>query len=117
LKDGNEEELGRVEQVIYNFLQLSRNLKLADIFSINSQMSSLPTTEPKTLRVRNRVKDYLNAHKIVKDAMMVSSFLVGCIVSAYMLVTYIGISRDYAFGGAVAVFVGLFTVYYLRPKP
>ncbi|MGD0979556.1 MAG: hypothetical protein ABR962_10515 [Candidatus Bathyarchaeia archaeon] len=117
LKDGNEEELGKIEQVIYNFLQMSRNLKLEDIVSINTQMSSLPTTEPKTLGVRSRIKNYLNLHRIVKDAMMVSSFLVGCIISAYVLVTYVGISKDYAFGGAVAVFVGLLTVYYLRPKP
>jgi len=117
LKVGNDDELEKVEQIMRNFLHLSRNLKLEDIISLNEQMSKLPTTEPLRIGFRNRARNYLNVHKVLKNALVVSTFLVACCVFYYLVVTYIGIAKEVVFGSAVVLFVGFITVYYRRqPK-
>jgi len=117
LKKGNEDELGRVEQIMRNFLHLSQNLKLEDILSLNEQISKLPTTEPLRIGFRNRARDYLNVHKVLKNVLVVSTFLVVCCIFYYLVVTYIGIVKEVVFGSTVVLFVGFITVYYRRqPK-
>jgi hypothetical protein len=114
LKEGNEDELGRVEAMMRNLLYLSKNLKLEDLLTLNEQMSKLPTTESLKIGFGDRMKNYFNAHKIMKDAVFVSTFLVVCSVFYYLAVTYIVITKEVAFGGAVALFVGFITVYFRR---
>lgn len=117
LKVGNDDELETVEQIVRNFLHLSTNLKLEDILSLNEQMSKLPTTEPMKVGFRNRARNYLNVHKVLKNVLVVSTFLVLCCVFYYLVVTYIGIAKEVAIGSTVVLFVGFINVYYRRqPK-
>lgn len=114
LKEGNDDELGRVEQIMRNLLHSSQNLKLEDILSLNEQMSKLPTTEPLAIGFRNRAKNYLNVHKVLKNVLVVSTFLVVCCVFYYLVVTYMGIAKEVVFGSTVVLFVGFITLYYRR---
>jgi hypothetical protein len=114
LKDGNEEELETVGQIMRNLLYESDNLKLEDIISLNEQMSKLPTTEPLKIGFHNRLKNFLNAHKILKNVLVVSTFVVLCCVFYYLVVVYLEIAKEVVFGSTVVLFVGLITVYYRR---
>ena len=117
LKEGTEDELGRVEQIMRNFLHSSQNLKLEDILNLNEQMSKLATTEPLKIGFRNRARNYLNVHKILKHVLVVSSFVFVCCAFYFLVVTYIGIQKEVVFGSTIVLFVGFITVYYRRqPK-
>lgn len=117
LKEGNEEELNKVENIMRAFFYSSKNLKLEDILRLNEQMSGLRTTEPLKIGFRNRAVNYLNVHKILKNVLIVSTFLVVCCAFYYLVVTYLGIAKEVVLGSTVVLFVGLITVYYRRqPK-
>ena len=116
LKDGNEEELEKVEHIIRNLLYKSKNLKLKDIVTLNEQMLKLPTTEPLRMNFYNKIKNFLDVHKILKNVLVVLTFVVVSCAFYYFSVTHLEIAKDVVFGCTVALFVGFITVYYTR-KP
>ena len=118
LKCGNDEELGKIEQIMRNFLSVSKNLKIEDIITLNGQMSSrLLSTEPVKMGLLRRIWNYFGVHKILRHGLVVSAFAIGCCVFYYMIVTYVEISKEVVFGSTIVLFVGLITIYFRRhPK-
>lgn len=112
LKDGDDELLGKVEQHMRNFRAYSRNLDVESINILNKRMSAnLPSTESIKIGFRDRLSMFFSTHKILKHGLFVSTLLIGCCVLYYMAVSHLGISRDYSFGGSVAIFLGILTIY------
>jgi len=118
LKDGDDNLLRKIEQVMRNFLAESRSLNLEGINSLNKQMSSgLPTAESMKVGFRDRLLSFFGAHRILKHGVFALTVFVGCCVFYYTLVNYLQIVKEYALTVSVASFLGLVTIYFRRqPK-
>lgn len=117
LKDGDHESLVKVEHIMIMFNYLE-GLSLETINTVNKTAISvnLPTTEGREAGFLNRLSNYLRTHKVAKDGLFVSLLIAGCCVFYYLLVTYVGIIKEYAITVGVAVFIGLLTIYYRRQQ-
>ena len=113
LKDGDDELLGKIKQHMRNFHVYSKNLDVESINILNKRMSdNLPS--PTKIRFRDRLSDFFTAHKILKHGLFVSTLIIGCCILYYVAVSHLEILKEYAFGGSVAIFVGLLTIYFAR---
>lgn len=118
LKDGDDEILSKIEEIMRYSHFASKSFDLEVVNNLNERMSTkLPTTEEMKVGLHDRLSAYFGTHKIAKHGLFVASLLFGCCVFYYMAVTHLEISKDYAFGGGVAIFIGLTTIYFRRqPK-
>ena len=98
-----------------NFLMESRSLDIEGIERINKQMSSR-LNEIKSIGYRERLSTLLSAHKVLKHGLVILSFAIGCWGFYYLVVVHGDISKEYAFTGTVAGFLGLLTLYF-RKQP
>jgi len=116
LKDGDDESLKKINKIMRNFLVKSRSLDLKGINSINEEMSSR-LDEIKTIRFRDRLSTFFSTHTVAKHGLFISTLSIGSCVFYAIAVTYLGISKNYSFGGSVAIFLGLLTIYFTKqPK-
>lgn len=117
LKEGDDELLRQAQNAI-DYYHLVTAFSLESINKLNEQMSSrLPSRERMRTGRHHRLIDFLRIHKITRHALFTLSLIIGCCAFYYMAVGHLGVSKDYAFGGSVAIFVGLLTVYFAKqPK-
>lgn len=118
LKDGDDQLLSQIEQIMRNFHGESRRFSLEGINKINEQMSSrLPTTEKLKVGFRHGLSIFLNTHKILRHGLFVTSLLVGCFALYYLLIEQVEIQKEYAVTVSVAAFLALLEIYFRRqPK-
>lgn len=116
LKGKSDKSLKNVEQIMVNFLAESRSLDLEGIKRINKQMSSkLDKTEYITFS--SRLSNFFSAHKILKHVLFVSTVIVGCCVFYFMILNYVGISKEYVFVATITLLAAMLTIYFTRqPK-
>lgn len=119
IKKGDEEILKQVSQIMYNFLYSPQGLSIEVLKEVNGQMTErLPNDEPFQKGRISRISTYVQTHKVVKHFIFILGFGVICVSLGYLGVTYLGIVKEYAWTGAIALFVGLLIVYFSRqPKP
>ena len=118
LEEGKEEDIERVKQIMSFLLSVSGHLELNNIITLNREIVKIPSREPSDLvGLRSRIANYLTAHRVLKNVVVLSTVAVACCVFYYFVVTYAEVAKEYAFTGAIALFVAFVTVYYRRsPK-
>jgi hypothetical protein len=113
IEDGDDEMLTKTGRIMYNLLW--GNLSVDTIKRLNTQMVEiLPNREPLKMGMRNRLSNFLIVHKTMRDglAVILSSAVA---IAFYSLAIYFQwASRDYAFAGSVAIFIGLLTIYFTK---
>lgn len=116
LKEGNDELLGKVEQIMRNFFSESKSLTMDSINKLNEQMRL--RLEEKGIKPSHResLMNFFRIHRIVRHGFFVLTLTIGCSVFYYIAVGYLQIVKEYAFTGSVAIFLGLLTMYFAR-KP
>jgi len=115
LKDEKDESIIDVEQIMRNFLTVSRSLDLKGINSINKQMSS-KLNAIKSVGFRDRLSTFLNAHGVLKHGLATVSLVIGCGVFYYIVVSYGDIPKEYVFTVTGAGFLSLLALYF-RKQP
>ena len=117
LKDGSDEMLAVAKQIIRDFLAYSMNLSIEGIIKTNEEIS-MKIKEVQTLgghpSFSERVTELINTHRLMTGIFFVTTVTVGCIFFFYAMVTYVGIVKEYAFGGSIAIFIGLLTIYFTK---
>ncbi len=114
LRTGNDEALGKIEQLMNNFFW--EPFSLESIGKLNDGLAKLSTTRWITIRLGNRWRIF-DTHKILKHEVVISALAIFCFVFSYVMVVYVEIQKEYVFGGAIALFIGLLTIYFRRqPK-
>jgi hypothetical protein len=117
LKDGDSELLGKVEQIMRNFTAPPIILSLEKINKLNEDSSGrLPNRKPIQVGLRGHLSIFLSTHRILKHGLIVFSFLIICVIFYYMVITFQWASKDYAFAGSIAVFIGLLTIYSAKQR-
>lgn len=115
LKDGDDETLNKIEEIVRYSYFASKSFNLEVINNLNERMSTkLPTTKTLKKEPLHRFKNFFTAHKVIKHGLVVSTlFIVSC-VFFYVAVVSVEITKDYAFAGSVAIFIGLLTIYFTK---
>ena len=115
LKDGDDETLNKIEEIMRYSHLASKSFNLEVINNLNERMSTkLSTTETLKVGLTHRLKNFLTAHKFIQHVLVISTlFIVSC-VFFYVAVVSVGITKDYAFAGSVAGFIGLLTIYFTK---
>lgn len=110
-----QQAYSRLESLAFIFIEpatIAQNLPLC-----NQMLEELPEEVLITFRFRERLSIFFSAHKILRDVLVLSTFIIGSCVFYYMAVGYLDIVKEYAFTGSVAIFIGLATIYFRRqPK-
>lgn len=113
IKDGDDETLRKAGQIMYNLLW--GNLSVDAIKTLNTQMSEgLPNREPLKMGMKNRLYGFLVVHKTLRDGLVVVLSSAVAVVFYSLAIYFQWASRDYAFAGCVAVFIGLLTIYFTK---
>jgi hypothetical protein len=103
LKESENASTMKIEAIMMDFLAKLRSLNLEGINFVNQEMSTLPS--PKTAAVDNRstledqIKDMSNAHRTMTNLFFIFSLVAGCIVFYWLVTSYVGIIKEYAFAG------------------
>lgn len=113
IENGDDEMLKKTGRIMYNLLW--GHLSLDTIKRLNTQMSEgLPSREPSKKGLKNRLSNFLVVHKTIRDGLAIVSSSAVAVVF-YNLAMYLQwASKDYVFGGAVAIFIGLLTIYFTK---
>jgi hypothetical protein len=120
LEKGSQEKLDQVEQIITNLLAETSHLTVEGIVNINTQVSS--RLKPKEVQIlgksssNEKLVDFFHNHKMVANTFFIVSLIVGCALFYQGATIYMGIVKEYAFAGSVAIFVGLTGVYFTKRK-
>lgn len=121
IKDGDDELLRKVSQIMFSFQFFSKKLSIEKINKLNQQMSEkegrrLPNQEPLKVGHFTRFTRTLQTHKSLKHCVTVSGFAVISIVLGYIGINY-GLAKEYAWMGAITLFIGLTGIYFAgQPK-
>jgi len=117
LKDGDNETLITVGKILSPFQRECTSLDLEKIKNLNQQLSCLSKTERIEVGLRKRLSTFFSSHKIVKHGVFISILALACCIFYYISVSLIMIAKEYAFGGSVAIFIGVLTIYFAKqPK-
>jgi len=117
LKEGSDEELAVAKQIMSDLLYYSLNLSIEGIIKTNDEIS-VQIKEVQTLgghpSFSERITESISTHRLMTSIFFVTMVTVGCIFFFYAVTTYVGIVKEYAFGGSVAIFIGLLTIYFTK---
>ncbi|MDH5481677.1 MAG: hypothetical protein OEY22_02190 [Candidatus Bathyarchaeota archaeon] len=114
IKDGDEELLKQVSQIIYNFLISSRDLSIEGINEINRQMSErLPSKEPLKLGLLAKGAKLIKAHGALKHSLALITIGISSFIIGYIGWTY-GVPVEYAWMGGIAIFVCFTGIYFQK---
>ena len=92
-------------------------LSSRDVIKLEDAFAKLPLNEEKTkLSNVERLTNFFNTHRILTNTLFVVIVIFSCAFFYYIVTVYGGISKDFAFGGIVAIFVGALTIYFTRRK-
>ncbi len=64
------------------------------------------------LGIRDQVRDFIRSHNTLKAILVGSSFIIGCFVFYFAVVSYSDIPKGYILGASVALFIGLLGIYF-----
>lgn len=64
------------------------------------------------LGTRDLVRDFIRSHSTLKVILVGSSFIIGCFVFYFAVVSYSDIPKGYVLGASVALFIGLLGIYF-----
>ena len=116
IKSRDDELLQRVNRIMRNLWGYSRSLKLEYVEALNEQMTSredtmLPSKEP--LRIYfHKILASLKSRMLLEYVPAVTISGIISIVLGYVGITYVGIDRNYAWGGSIALFGILLASYF-----
>jgi hypothetical protein len=114
LEHGQDELLSEILTMMHN--SSIQVLTLNSIKNFNEQMSKLPTQEIPKSGISYRVSNFFVSHRFVKHGTFSFVILVVSVVFYYAVNTFMGISKDDAFLGAVAIFACFLTIYFATQR-
>jgi hypothetical protein len=81
---------------------------------LEEAFSQLTLTEGKTveLSLYKRMENFFGTHRILSNTIFVIVLVSSCIIFYSAVTVYVGIAKDYAFAGSIALFVGILTLYF-----
>lgn len=93
----------------------SNNLTVESIDVINTQISKM-IDEQKPYRIGyiSQCSRFLRYHKVFRHSLTVSVLAIICVALGYIGVSYIGITKEYGWIGAITIFVCLLSIYFAR---
>lgn len=123
IKDSNLDSVMKVEHLRQIALAIY-SLDPTKLDAVNGTLETEPSYKKAVIKIGERKGEGIGyralrlfrANDILRIGLVLSLSVVACIFFYYMLVNYVGIHKDYASGEAVALFIGLLTSYFLRPK-
>lgn len=98
------------------FSEAEKPISLDDIIAKSKDLERYKLIEDleEPMRFRDHLSMFFSAHKFLKHGLVVSTVTIGCCVFYYMVVSYLEISKEYAFTGSVAIFLGFLTIYFTK---
>jgi hypothetical protein len=116
IRNGDDEQLRRVNHIMYNLWGYSRVLKIEDIEALNEQMSKkedtmLSNKEPVKVNYQKMLAS-LKSIKFLEYVPAATILAVICVILGYVGVVYFDIDRNYAWGGSIALFGILLGAYF-----
>lgn len=117
LKDGSDEKVALAKQILQDFLVYLMNLSIEGITKTNEEIS----TQIKEVQIlgahpsfSEQVTEAINTHRLMVSIFFVTTVTVGCIFFFYAVTTYVGIAKEYVFGGTIVIFIGLLTIFFTK---
>jgi hypothetical protein len=116
LEHGEDSFLTQIQLIMMNFFMQLGNFKLDMIKNFNEQMLRLPIEKTAKIGRLDRLSNFFMMHRFLKHTSVGLILAFACGVFYYSVVTFLGISRDIVFGGALLIFTALLTIYFSREK-
>jgi hypothetical protein len=115
LENCSEEVLKNVKLIMRLIYVKSKNLTVESIDVINTQISKM-IDEQKPYRIGyiSQCSRFLRYHKVIRHSLTVSVLTIICVALGYIGVSYIGITKEYGWIGAITIFVCLLGIYFAR---
>jgi len=115
LREGNDEDLARVNQIMYHLFAVSRvSLKIEDIQTVNTKISdNFPKERQFKIGFSAKTSDFFRTHKISKHFLVVMALVGLCILLGYGALSF-GASIDTALIVSVTLLASLLVVYFTR---
>jgi len=115
IKDGDEEILKKVANVMFSFENYLTVFSIESINNINKQISEeLPNREPLKMGYLMRFSMFLKSHNYIRHSFATSIIVTVCILFAYTLLTYSNVAKEYILASSVALFGILLGTYFSR---
>ena len=97
------------------FGEVEKPISLDDIIAKNKDLECYEPMEFKeTIRFHDRLLTFLSSHKILRHGIFVFTLIIACCVFYYMVVCYLGISKEYALTASVAIFLSFLATYFTK---
>lgn len=114
LKKDDDKALSEIEQHMRNFFW--EPFSIESINKMNEGLSKLSSTSETITMVIGEQPKFFERYKIVKHGLVVLTLIIGCTIFFNVVVSFSQIQQEYVFGGAIALFIGLLTIYF-KQKP
>jgi len=115
IKDGDEEILKKVANVMFSFENYLTVFSIESINNINKQISEeLPNREPLKIGYLMRFSMFLKSHNYIRHSFATSIIVTVCVLFAYTLLTYSNVAKEYILASSVALFGILLGTYFSR---
>jgi hypothetical protein len=115
IKQGDDKLLELISVIMSYLTIFSNKFDLRAINVVSKLLEKdLQPYRPTKKGFRRQVSSFLGSHRIVQHSVFVLAVVIACVIFSYVVITYLHISTDYAFGAAVAIFIGLLTIYFAK---
>ena len=115
LENCNEEVLEKVNLMMKVINVKSKNLTIESINVMNTQISKMiDEQKPYRIGYLSKCLRFIRYHKVFRHSLTVSVFTIICVALGYIGVSYIGITKEYGWIGAITLFVCLLGIYFAR---